>query len=144
MNHSGLLLGVVAWLTATSYLPAQTDAAARSPAAPAKSTVVRDVAPEEAETLLKNSTNVVVLDIRTPREFSAGHLAGATNVNFYGADFAAALDKLDKAKVYLVHCATGARSARAMAEFKRLEFQTIYHLNQGLAGWQKAGKPVIK
>jgi phage shock protein E len=143
MNTSALLLGVVVWLTASS-LPAQTDAAARSPAAPAKPSFVRDLTPDEAEALLKSNTNVVVLDIRRPQEFAAGHLAGATNLNFYAPDFAETLAKLDRNKPYLLHCATGGRSTRCLPELEKLQFTNVYHLKAGIAGWQKAGKTVVK
>ena len=143
MNLAALLLGVVVWLVAAS-LPAQNEAAAQSPAAPAKTLVVKNVTPDETEKLLKTDTNIVVVDIRTPREFAAGHIAGATNLNFYATDFAAQLAKLDKSKPYVVHCATGGRSTNAVEDFKKLEFQTLYHLNTGMAGWERAGKPVTK
>ena len=32
-------------------------------------------------------TDLVILDIRTPEEFAAGHLAGAINIDYYAADF---------------------------------------------------------
>ena len=37
---------------------------------------------------LRQQTNTVVLDVRTPKEFAAGHIPGATNIDWNGADFA--------------------------------------------------------
>lgn len=87
---------------------------------------------------------VVVLDIRTPAEFKSGHLAGATNINFNSPDFARQIAALDKSKTYLVHCAVGGRSTRSLESFKQQGFQSIVHLDGGIAAWKQAGKPIEK
>lgn len=53
---------------------------------------------------MKTSPDAVVLDVRTPGEFSGGFIAKATNVNFSDADFKSEISKLDKNKTYLVYC----------------------------------------
>ena len=45
----------------------------------------------------------VILDIRTPKEFQAGHLKGATNIDFLADGFADRLAKLDREKPYVVY-----------------------------------------
>src|SRR3954447_6465165 len=62
---------------------------------------------------LRADTNNVVLDVRTKKEFDAGHMPGATNIDVNAPDFDQKVAKLDKNKTYLVHCAAGKRSARA-------------------------------
>ena len=54
------------------------------------------------------------------------------------------LQKLDKSRAYLVHCASGRRSTKSLETFKDLRFQSIYHLDGGIRAWQKAGQPVTK
>lgn len=98
---------------------------------------------DQAEKLVAEK-KVVVLDVRTPKEFSAGHIAGATNVDFNAKDFALRLKTLDKDKPYLLHCAVGGRSSKAVEQMKALKFKTVYHMEQGMKGWEKAGKPVEK
>jgi len=96
---------------------------------------------EQAQKLIADK-KVVVLDLRTPEEFAAGHIAGATNINFRAADFEKALTTLDKNQPYLVHCASGNRSTQALPKFQKLEFKSLYHLDSGIKGWQKAKLPV--
>ena len=115
---------------------------AASKAAPA--TVAKDVSPDEAQKLLKDNPKVVVLDVRTPEEFAAGHIAGAKNVDFKAAGFAERVAALDKSQPYLVHCASGGRSGKTLALIKDKGFVAIYHLNDGFKAWEKAGKPVVK
>lgn len=105
--------------------------------------VVKNIDANEAEKLLKENKRIVVLDVRTPKEFSAGHIAGATNLNFNAADFEKKLSALDKNQTYLVHCAAGGRSAKTRDLMKAEQFKTIYHLEGGLTAWEKAGKPVV-
>jgi phage shock protein E len=57
--------------------------------------------------------DVVLLDVRTPEEFAAGHLARAQNLDFRAPGFREKVAKLDKAKTYVLHCASGNRSGQA-------------------------------
>ena len=109
----------------------------------AETNAVRHVQPAEAEKLIAGK-KVVVLDVRTPKEFAAGHIAGATNINFLSADFAKAIAGLDTNRSYLVHCAVGGRSTQSLPKFEKLQFQSLYHLDGGLKAWEKAGLPVQK
>lgn len=111
---------------------------------PAAATVIKNVKAKEAAKLLDANTNIIVIDVRTPEEFASGHIAGATNINFVAGGFADALQKLDRAKTYLVHCAVGGRSKRSLQSFKSLGFQSIIHLDGGIDAWEASGKPVVK
>ncbi len=85
-----------------------------------------------------------MLDIRTPKELAAGHIAGATNVDFYAADFEQRLGELDKHLTWLVHCAFGGRSTKSLASLLKLQLPSVVHLNGGFNAWKKAGEPVAK
>ncbi len=86
----------------------------------------------------------VILDVRTPGEFSAGHIPGAVNLDYNAPDFQAKAAALDKSKTYLVHCAVGGRSVRACEKMSHLDFPRLYNLPGGFKAWAKAGKPVEK
>lgn len=105
---------------------------------------VQHVNAEQAEKVIQETKDVVVLDIRTADEFKRGHIKGAKNIDFYADDFKAQVDKLDKSKTYVVHCASGGRSTMCLPVLKELKFQSIYHLDGGFKAWDKAGKPVEK
>lgn len=103
-----------------------------------------DVDAEKAAALVSEKPELVILDVRTPEEFAEGHLAGAVNIDFKEADFAAKVGELDPEKPYLLHCRSGSRSRQSMPVFEGLNFSEIYHLNTGYLGWTEAGKPVEK
>ena len=98
---------------------------------------------EEFDKLRASKTNTV-LDVRTEKEFKAGHIPGAINVDVNSPEFAQKLGQLDKSKTYLVHCGAGVRSARACKEMESLGFTNLYDLSSGFRGWEKAAKPVEK
>jgi rhodanese-related sulfurtransferase len=104
---------------------------------------IRRVQLEEFEKLSKDKRNIL-LDVRTTKEFNAGHIPGATNLDVNLPDFDQKISPLDKNKVYLVHCAAGVRSARACERMSRLGFRHLIDLAPGFKGWEKAGKPVEK
>jgi rhodanese-related sulfurtransferase len=82
--------------------------------------------------------------VRTAEEFAAGHIAGAKNLDFHGDDFEKKLNALDKNATYLVHCASGGRSAQACKLMGEDQFAKVYHMNGGFSAWIKAKKPIEK
>ncbi len=66
-----------------------------------------------------------VLDVRTPAEFAAGHVAGARNLDVEAPGFAAQLGALDPAGAYLVYCHSGRRSALAAEQMAKAGFGDI-------------------
>ena len=109
-----------------------------------KAKAVKHVDAVGAAKVLKADSKVVVLDIRTPKEFKAGHIKGAKNLDFFEDDFEASLKKLEPDKTYLVHCASGGRSSKALELFKQLGFKSVIHLDGGFKDWEKSGQPVAK
>jgi len=103
----------------------------------------KNLSVEEFARMVDDKTNVI-LDVRTPAEFAAGHIPGAINLDVTASDFQAKAAALDQSKTYLVHCASGVRSARACEKLKQLDFPNLFNLPAGFRAWAKAGKPVEK
>ncbi|HZN65110.1 MAG TPA: prolyl oligopeptidase family serine peptidase, partial [Tepidisphaeraceae bacterium] len=92
----------------------------------------------------RKEPGVVVLDVRTPQEYEAGHVPGAVNLNFNDEQFQKKVASLDKDKTYLVHCASGRRSAKAAALMKEKGFNRLFDFSGSMNAWNQAGKPVEK
>jgi len=105
---------------------------------------VTDVTAVEAAAMIQARPDMVVLDVRTPGEFAAGHIEGAVNIDFKNANFATKIAKLDTSKTYLIHCRSGARSTRSLTAFKAEGFENIVHMNGGILDWNKSGLPTVK
>lgn len=102
---------------------------------------VNNLSPEEFQAKLADK-NCVVLDVRTPEEFSSGYISGAKNINFFSSNFRGEVSKLDKTRTYLVYCASGGRSAAACKIMSELGFTSVYNLKGGIHAWKKEGKPI--
>lgn len=133
-------LAAVALLTATR---AEDKPAKPETSAPAAKKY-KNLNPETFDAMRKSEKNAVVLDVRTKEEYDNGHIPGSTLLDFQSPDFEKQLAKLDKNKTYLVHCASGGRSARACKKMDALNFPKVYNLQGGMSAWEKAGKPVEK
>ena len=95
---------------------------------------ITPVAAAEALALLTNhlgEAKWVFLDVRTPAEYASRHIRTAVNVDFYSAAFESELNRLDKAKSYLVYCASGNRSRQASEIMRRFGFLQVYNLLTG-------------
>lgn len=88
---------------------------------------------------LKATDKAQLLDVRTPEEFSSGHIENATNVNWNGDDFVFKAENYDKSKPVFVYCKIGGRSAQAANKLAELGFKEIYNLDGGIMKWNAAG-----
>lgn len=86
------------------------------------------------EKLEKPPPNLVLLDVRTPKEFHWFQLPGAQNEPFEKG-LANSL-KIPKNKTIVVICLTGHRSPLVAYRLKRVGFRNVYNLTWGMAGWE--------
>jgi len=97
---------------------------------------------EIEEIVTSPPSDLVLLDIRTPEEFAAGHLAGAINVDYYANDFEDRLAELNLDVPYVMYCNSGNRSSNALPVMDSLGFQEVYELDGGIQAWFSANLPI--
>ena len=102
------------------------------------------IQPRELSHLLREKTELVVVDIRTPAEFAGGHIEGAVNIDFQTEGFAEAIAALDAGVPTVFHCRSGGRSGQAQSLFESLPFTELYHFAAGSNGWSAAGYPITQ
>lgn len=85
----------------------------------------------------KELNNVMLVDVRTPEEYEAGHLENALNINWYDADFAERFETVEKDKTIFVYCKKGGRSAKAQEKLKAIGFTDVVNLEGGYDAWMK-------
>ncbi len=110
-----------------------------------KQTITGITAQEAFDLIQENKGNpdFIIIDVRTPQEFSDGHLEDAINLNFNSDTFREELEKLDKDKTYLIYCRSGNRSASAAAIMQELGFREVYDMG-GIIDWTAEGFPIVK
>ncbi len=100
-----------------------------------------NIDPEEFEKL--KSSGHVVIDVRTPAEFSKGHIEGAILIDYNSPDYKERIKNLDKNNKYIVYCRSGNRSGKGLSVFTDAGLEAK-HLEGGIVSWEKAGKSVVK
>lgn len=95
-------------------------------------------------TQLINQGKGVIVDVREPGEFAAGHLRDAKNIPL--KELSNRIGELDKfkSKAVIVMCQAGTRSAKAAAQLRKAGFAEAFSLDGGIAAWQAQGLPVAK
>ena len=84
------------------------------------------ISTQAAQAHFKNGA--LVIDVRSPGEFSSGHLPPAINVPLDELETALPRRVQDKNQVLLLHCLSGTRSGMAMAKLKRLGYPNVHNL----------------
>ena len=102
----------------------------------------KTIGSSETKILLDKQKDIVVLDVRTPEEYAAGHLKNAVLLNKYDPDFAAKLKAFDRNKTYLIYCAVGGRSGQTASMMESLGFKNIFDATEGFEKLKNAGAPV--
>lgn len=92
----------------------------------------------------KNSSNFVIIDVRTRPEYNEGYIENAILIDIYTSDFAQRIAELDKSKIYFVYCRTGSRSRYAHEYMKKIGFREVYNLKNGILDWISRGLDVTK
>lgn len=90
---------------------------------------------------IKNLPNAPIIDVRTPDEFSGGHLQNAQNIDVSGSDFQQQIETLDKSRPVFVYCLSGGRSASAATAMREAGFKEVYELDGGIMKWRGANLP---
>ena len=137
------LIPIIAAVVLASCLAAKAQDPKPKAESAAAAKAFKNVGVEEFEKLAADKKNVV-LDVRTPTEFAAGHIKDAVNIDFNAPDFEKKVAALAKDKTYLVHCAGGVRSSKACQKMSEINFQHLFNLEPGFKAWEKAGKTVEK
>ena len=95
----------------------------------------RQINMSEAVEMMASESDYIILDVRRPDEFSAGHIPNAVNIpnESIGAD---EIDELpDKDRLILVYCRSGNRSKQASEKLVRLGYTNIVEFG-GILDWK--------
>jgi phage shock protein E len=100
-----------------------------------------DVTAEEAQRLIESSggyqsDTLLVVDVRTPKEFAAKHVSNAKLVPFEELDKRYRTDVPDGREKVLVYCSSGERSRLACDLLGRAGYTNLYNVQDGLQAWR--------
>ncbi len=99
-----------------------------------KTAISKDLTAQEFKAGIDGG-NILLLDVRTPDEFSGGSIPGAINIDYTAADFSQQIDGLLKDKPVYIFCQSGGRSGKALKIFNEKGFPEVYNLIGGYGAW---------
>jgi len=82
-----------------------------------------------------------VIDVREPHEFAIAKIPGTRLIPL--GTLNEHLHELDTAKTYVVHCKSGARSAKAIGQLRRVGFKRLLNLKGGILAWSREVDPSV-
>ena len=98
-----------------------------------KAATVEHISAQSFMDTYHNTPGAVLIDVRTPAEYSAGHIARAINIDFENANFREAIQQLDPNTPYFIYCRSGNRSGQAATLMTQAGLKTIYDLRGGVS-----------
>lgn len=89
-------------------------------------------------------STTVIIDVRTPEEFTDGHLDGAINFDIYNPAFETEVAALDTDGTYVVYCRSGQRSANALAFMNSIGIENVTNLGGLMDASAQTGIPIVR
>ena len=86
----------------------------------------------------------LVIDVRKPEEFGAGHIVNARNVPLDRMQKGEENVHKQKSKILLAVCADGSIAGRAVGYLRKAGFENAFSLKGGIAGWRADNLPLVK
>ena len=94
----------------------------------------RQISMDEAVTMMAQETDYIILDVRRPDEFAAGHIPNAINVANETIGTAEIPELPDKDQLIMVYCRSGRRSKEASEKLVKLGYTNIVEFG-GILDW---------
>ncbi len=94
---------------------------------------VQLIAPEEAQPMIEEE-EVVLIDVRTPEEYEAGHIPGSVNIPIDTVEEEVIRQYPPEDHQVMVYCRTGSRSGQAAAILAGQGYDPVYDLG-GILDW---------
>ena len=95
----------------------------------------RSITMDEAVTMMAQETGYIILDVRRPDEFAAGHIPNSINVPNESIGTSEIPELPDKHQLIMVYCRSGRRSKEASEKLVKLGYTNIVELG-GILDWK--------
>lgn len=91
---------------------------------------------ENYKSMLQDSSDYYLIDVRTKGEFEKSHIPNASNFSFLRFHFRKDVKNLERHKLVFVYCETCHRSPLAARKMKKMGFRKVYDLKGGYRYWK--------
>ncbi|NOX26314.1 MAG: rhodanese-like domain-containing protein [Deltaproteobacteria bacterium] len=97
--------------------------------------------PQQVVNLIKQKKNLLIVDVRSPKELRAGKLRNSIMVPFW--DIIRGKYNIPHNRPVLLVCAVGGRSYAAMQILAKNGYSEVYNMKGGMNEWKREGRPVV-
>ncbi|MCB1230520.1 MAG: rhodanese-like domain-containing protein [Verrucomicrobiae bacterium] len=97
---------------------------------------------EQADSLIKNNRDLLILDMRAPETYAAAHLRGAVNLPSSSDQLNAYLEPLDRKTKVFGYGDLNPETFNGILRVREMGFLDVFWLSFGYSSWVDAGKPV--
>jgi len=130
-HHAWIVAGLVAALLAVAFYELRL-----------RATSALQVSAADAVRLINRGA--LVIDVRKPEEFAAGHIVNARNIGLDKLQQGDDAIKKQKDKILLTVCGTGAIAGKAADLLRRAGYSNVFNVRGGLATWRAENLPLVK
>ena len=95
----------------------------------------KQISQTQAKEIMDTRSDYILLDVRTEKEFAAGHIKGAILIPDYEIRLRAEKELPDKDKTILVYCRSGRRSKLAARDLAELGYTDVLEFG-GIIDWK--------
>ena len=95
----------------------------------------KQISQAQAKEIMDTRSDYILLDVRTEKEFAAGHIKGAILIPDYEIRLRAEKELPDKDKTILVYCRSGRRSKLAARDLAELGYTDVLEFG-GIIDWK--------
>lgn len=88
--------------------------------------------------------DLVILDVRSPEEYRAGHVAGAINLPYEQIPGGLQNIVIETSQPVVAYCQSGARAAVALQALHQAGFSKLGYLQGDFPAWKASGAPVVE
>ena len=103
-------------------------------------TQAASISPAELNARRESDSAPVVIDVRTTEEYAAGHIPNAVNIPF--DQVADRISEVEAPQGVALYCMVGPRARKGEAALLASGYNSVLHIEGGLAAWRAAGFPV--
>lgn len=104
---------------------------------------IPEITPSELKARLERGDKITIIDVREPNEWEIGNLEkhGAKLIPL--GELPDRIDEIDPNDEIVLHCRSGARSARALEMLRMEGYEHLWNLKGGILGWADEVDPSL-
>lgn len=138
------LLALVSLVAMSCGSAESTNASSSTQAQEQKSATFTNASVTDLNGAIEKGEDIIILDVRTPGEFSQGYIENGILMDINNASFRSKAVDLDKSKTIYVYCRSGHRSQTASKALIDMGYSDVRNVEGGFIAWTQKNYKSVK